>query len=88
MKYKNRKRYFVYTSIILYLYFLTFSEMKYTSNILLSLKRNNLFKKSTSSILQSLHINTSILKVYFKYTSKIEKKYFNFKNQLPAYFQV
>ena len=32
MKYKNRKkikRYFVYTSVILYLYFSTFSEMKY-----------------------------------------------------------
>ena len=31
---------------------LEFSEMKYTSGILLSLKRNNLLSKSTSNILQ------------------------------------
>ena len=44
MKYKNKKikRYFVYTSTILHLYFLAFYEMKYTSFILLSLKRNTL----------------------------------------------
>ena len=51
------KRYFAYTSIILHLYFLTFSEMKYTSSIPLSLKRNNLFRKPTSNILLSLYIN-------------------------------
>ena len=72
MKYKNRKkikRHFVYTSIIRYLYFLIFSEMKYTSSILLSLKRNNLFRKSTSNILEFANKFThleSLLQVYFK----------------------
>ena len=42
---------------LLHLYFLTFFEMKYTSSILLSLKRNTLFGKSTSNILR-LHIKT------------------------------
>ena len=60
--------------------------MKYTSSILLSLKRNNSFRKSTSNIIQSSKINTSILKAYFKYTSKIEKKYINLENLLPVYF--
>ena len=41
MKYENRKKkYFVYTSIIFHLYFLTFVEMKHAPRILLSLKRN------------------------------------------------
>ena len=50
MKYKNKKKKkkLVYTLVILFLYFLTFSEMKHTSSILLSLKRNRLFKKSNS----------------------------------------
>ena len=59
MKYKNKKNkkgtlftYFIYT-IILYFYFLAFSEMTYTSSILLSLKRNNSFRKFTSNILLS-----------------------------------
>ena len=49
---------------MLYLY-LTFSEMKYTS----SLKRNNLFRKSTSNILEFANKFThleSLLQVYFK----------------------
>ena len=32
-------------------------------------------------------MNTSILKVYFKYTSKFEKKYINLENLLPVYFE-
>ena len=64
------KKYFVYTSTILYLYFLNFFEMKYTSSILLSFKRNMLFRKSTSNILLSLHIKhinlESLLQVYFR----------------------
>ena len=42
MKYEKQnkiKSYFVYTSIILQLYFLTFSKMKYTSSILESEKK-------------------------------------------------
>ena len=53
---------------MLYLY-LTFSEMKYTSSILLSLKRDNLFRKSTSNILDFSNKFThleSLLQVYFK----------------------
>ena len=60
MKYKNRKN-----KKVLCLYFnnnlfilLEFFEMKHTSNILLSLKRNILFRKFTSDILLSLNINT------------------------------
>ena len=45
---------------------------------------------SLESLLQAYFgvstINTSILKVYFKYTSKIEKKYINLENLLPVYF--
>ena len=61
MKYKNRKKikkYFVYTSVILHLYFLTFFEMKYNSSILPSFQKITLFRKSTSNILLILHINT------------------------------
>ena len=53
---------------MLYLY-LTFSEMKYTSSIPLSLKRDNLFRKSTSDILDFSNKFThleSLLQVYFK----------------------
>ena len=46
------------------------------------------FRKSTSSILLNSKINTSILKVYFKYTYKFEKKYINLKNLLPVNFWV
>ena len=64
------KSYFVYTSVILHLYFLTFFEMKYTSCILLSFKRNALFRKSTANILLSLLIKyvnlESLLQVYFR----------------------
>ena len=56
---KNKKVLF-YTSTILYLCFLTLSEMTYTSSILLSLKRNNLFRKSTSNILLNLCRNTPV----------------------------
>ena len=95
------KRYFIYTSIILYLYVLAFSEMKYTSSILLSLKRNNLFQKSTSNILLSLHINLEsplqvyfrvskqihqYLKVCFKYTSDFKDKYISLESVLKTYF--
>ena len=45
--------------------------MKYTSSILLSLKRNTLFWKSTSNILPSLNINAQICKVYFKFYMKV-----------------
>ena len=100
MKYKNRikmKRYFVYTSITFYLYFLTFSEMKYISSILQTLKRNHSFRKSnsnilhkfrnsTSSIFQSFKMNTSILKVCFNYTSEFKDRYISFENQLQTYF--
>ena len=46
------------------------------------------FRKSTSGILQSFKINTSILKVCFKYTSNFEKKYINLANLLPVYFRI
>ena len=54
---KNKKvpcLYFDNTSFILRDFF----ETKYTSSTLLSLKRNAFFRKSTSNILLSLHINT------------------------------
>ena len=37
-------------------------------------------------MLLSFKINTSILKVYFKYNSKIEKKYIILENLLHVYF--
>ena len=59
MKYKNnKKRYSVYASLALDLYFLTFVEMKYTSSILLSLKRNTLIWETHFKILLSVNINT------------------------------
>ena len=59
MKYKNnKKRYSVYASLALDLYFLTFVEMKYTSSILLSLKRNTLIWEIYFKILLSVNINT------------------------------
>ena len=59
MKYKNnKKRYSVYASLALDLYFLTFVEMKYTSSILLSLKRNKLIWETHFKILLSVNINT------------------------------
>ena len=59
MKYKNnKKRYSVYASLALDLYFLTFVEMKYTSSILLSLKRNTLIWEIHFKILLSVNINT------------------------------
>ena len=59
MKYKNnKKRYSVYASLALDLYFLTFVEMKYTSSILLSLKRNILIWETHFKILLSVNINT------------------------------
>ena len=108
MKYKNRKkikRHFVYTSIIRYLYFLIFSEMKYTSSILLILKKKfflgdglqiyfcfckqiHKLRKSTLSILQSFKMNTSILKVSFKYTSEFKHRYKSLESLLQAYFWV
>ena len=65
---KNLGGNYVYISVILHLYFLTFFEMKYASILLLSLKRNTLFRKSTSNTLLNLHINTleSLLEVYFR----------------------
>ena len=51
MKYKSRKkikRYFVYTSVILHLYFLTFFEMKYTNNYTSELQKKYI-RKSTSN---------------------------------------
>ena len=80
--------YFVY----IYLYFLTFFEMKYSyilqASILLSLKRNNLFRKSTSrSTLQSFKINKSTLKACFKYTSEFEDKYICLESLLQVYFR-
>ena len=48
----------------------------YTLNKLLSLNLNVYkFGKSTSNILLSLTVNTEILKVYFKFTSELEKRY-------------
>ena len=89
MKYKNRKKnkksYFVYTSLIIHLYFLTFVEITYTSIIHLSVNRN---KEIYLSILLSFKINTSILKAYFKYTPKFEKKYINLENLLQVYSAV
>ena len=59
MKYKNnKKRYSVYASLALDLYFLTFVEMKYTSSILLSLNRNTLIWETHFKILLSVNINT------------------------------
>ena len=59
-----------FSNTILYLYLLTFSKMKYTSSIPLSLKRNHLFRKSTSNILLKFahkFINfESLLQVYFR----------------------
>ena len=59
--------YFIYTSWL-------FLKLKSTSSMLLSLKINNLFRKSTSNILQSFKIVTSILKVCLKYTSELKGK--------------
>ena len=42
--------------------------------------------KCTSSILLSLKINTSILKVHFKCTSECEKKYVNWESMLQLHF--
>ena len=92
MKHKNRKKiksYFVYTSIMPYLYFLIFSEMKYTSSILLSLKRNNWFTKSTSNICTFAHkfINLeSLLQVYI-YTSEFQNNT-SISSLLQVYFKV
>ena len=44
IKTEKIKRYFVYISVKLDLYFLTFVEMRYTSGILLRLKINTLTK--------------------------------------------
>ena len=77
---KNNKLLCLNTSIILYLYFLTFVEMKYTSSILLSLKRNTFFRKSTS--------NMSVLNVRFKYTSAVEYEYINLESLLQVYIWV
>ena len=85
MKTEKMKRYFVYTSIILHLYFLNFVEMKYTSSILSSLKRNILFRSSTSSMFLGFKINTSVLKVCFKYTSGFEDKYVSLESLLQTY---
>ena len=69
MTYKNRKKalclYFNNTSLIL----LDFIEMKYTS-----------------SILQSLKKDTSIWKVYLKYTSEFDIKHINLERLLLVYF--
>ena len=69
MTYKNRKKalclYFNNTSLIL----LDFIEMKYTS-----------------SILQSLKKDTSIWKVYLKYTSEFDIKHINLERLLQVYF--
>ena len=77
---KNNKVLCLNTSIILYLYFLTFVEMKYTSSILLSLKRNTFFRKSTS--------NMSVLNVCFKCTSAVEYEYINLESLLQVYIWV
>ena len=76
MKYKNKnkkiKRYFDYNSSILQFYFLTFYEMKYTSSVLLNLKRHTLFRKSTLNI----------------YTSEFAQKCIKKIILLPVYFRV
>ena len=45
---------------MVHVYFWTFAEVKFTSTMLLSLKRNTLFRKSTSNILLILNILKSI----------------------------
>ena len=60
---------FVYTSIILHLYFLTFVETKYTSSLLLSLKINTSILKDyfkSASEFQKKYFNLeSLLQVCF-----------------------
>ena len=51
---------------MLHLYSFTFFEMKYTSSILLSLKINNLFRKSTSEFAHKSINLESLLQVYFR----------------------
>ena len=54
---------------------------------------HNLFRKSTSNILLSLHIkeirlkrNTSIWKIHFLYTTEFEHKYLSLESLLQVYF--
>ena len=74
MKYKNKKtkRDFVYTAIILHLYFLYFFEFKYNSSI------------HTSEFEKKLIIS----EIYFKYTSVFAYKYINLESLLQLYFRV
>ena len=86
MKYRNRKTikiYFVYTLVILRLYFFCPKEVyvKFTSRF----KKKYQFRKS-SSILSSLNVNAKFQEVYIKYTSNFEKKYINLEYLLPVYF--
>ena len=60
--------------------------MKHTSSILLGLKRNTLFWKSTSNIIPSLNINSQICKVYFKYNPEFQNKYISIESLLQVYF--
>ena len=78
------QQHFIYTSwlfmkwSILQVYFWVWKEIHYLGNLLQIYfwvcTKIHKFRKSTSSILQSFKINTSILKVCFKYTSEFEDK--------------
>ena len=73
-------QYFIYTSLL----FLIWSISQVYFWVWKEIPK---FRKSTSSILQSLKINTSILKACFKCTSEFDNIYITFESLLHAYLQ-